>query len=148
MRSLAPSQSRSLVCRVAMGFFALPAMSLAISLLTGGIAVAQGPQGNGNLPFSNMVRRPSMSPYMALGFQGTNAETGGTLGAMQGLVRPQQQQYAQQQVASRQSRQLSQLQGQVRQIQRPQGGTTIETIRATGHASTYMNMSHFYPSAR
>lgn len=144
MRSFDPIQSRSLACRVAMGFFAV--------LATGGIAVAQGPQqaqqGNGNLPFSNMVRRPSMSPYMALGFQGNNAETGGTLGAMQGLVRPQQQQFKQQQVASRQSRQLSQLQGQVRQIQRPQGGTTIETIRATGHASTYMNMSHFYPSAR
>jgi len=148
MRSLAQSQSRSLACGVAMVWFAIPALSLALSLATSSIAVAQGPQGNGNLPFSNMVRRPSMSPYTALGFQGSNQQTGGTLGAMQGLVRPQQQQFAQQQIASRQSRQLSQLQGQVRQIQRPQGGTTIETIRATGHASTYMNLSHFYPSSR
>jgi hypothetical protein len=152
MRSLAQSQSRSLVCGVAMSCFAIlaqsPALSLTLSLAISSIAVAQGPQGNGSLPFSNMVRRPSMSPYTALGFQGSNQQTGGTLGAMQGLVRPQQQQYAQLQIASRQSRQLSQLQGQVRQIQRPQGGTTIETIRATGHASTYMNLSHFYPSSR
>ncbi len=115
------------------------------------VANAQGPggmQGGGNVPFSNITRRPSISPYMGLAFQGNNPETGGTLGAMQGLVRPQQQQFAQQQQSARQSRQLNQMQGQMRQIQRPAGGTTIETIRATGHASTFMNMSHFYPSAR
>ncbi len=115
------------------------------------VANAQGPggmQGGGNVPFSNITRRPSISPYMGLAFQGNNPETGGTLGAMQGLVRPQQQQFAQQQQSARQSRQLNQMQGQMRQIQRPAGGTTIQTIRATGHASTYMNMSHFYPSAR
>ena len=115
------------------------------------VANAQGPggmQGGGNVPFSNITRRPSISPYMGLAFQGSNPQTGGTLGAMQGLVRPQQQQFAQQQQVARQSRQLSQMQGQMRQIQRPAGGTTIQTIRATGHASTYMNMSHFYPSAR
>jgi len=115
------------------------------------VANAQGPggvQGGGNVPFSNITRRPSISPYMGLAFQGSNPQTGGTLGAMQGLVRPQQQQFAQQQQVARQSRQLSQMQGQMRQIQRPAGGSTIQTIRATGHASTFMNMSHFYPSAR
>ena len=115
------------------------------------VANAQGPggmQGGGNVPFSNITRRPSISPYMGLAFQGSNPQTGGTLGAMQGLVRPQQQQFAQQQQAARQSRQLNQMQGQMRQIQRPAGGTTIQTIRATGHASTFMDMSHFYPSAR
>jgi hypothetical protein len=115
------------------------------------VANAQGPggmQGGGTAPFSNITRRPSISPYMGLAFQGNNPTTGGTLGAMQGLVRPQQQQFAQQQQSARQSRQLSQLQGQVRKIQRPAGGTTIQTIRATGHASTFMEMSHFYPSAR
>ena len=120
-------------------------------VLHSAVATAQGPggmQGSGNLPFSNITRRPSMSPYMGLAFQGSNPQTGGTLGAMQGLVRPQQQQLAQQQQVARQSRQLNQLQGQVRQIQRPTGGGEIQTIRATGHASTYMNMSHFYPSAR
>ena len=126
------------------------AASCACGVLLCAVANAQGPGGTqgGNTPFSNIVRRPSMSPYMGLAFQGSNPQTGGTLGAMQGLVRPQQQQFAQQQQAARQSRQLNQMQGQMRQIQRPAGGSTIQTIRATGHASTFMDMSHFYPSAR
>ena len=126
------------------------AASCACGVLLCAVANAQGPGGTqgGNTPFSNIVRRPSMSPYMGLAFQGSNPQTGGTLGAMQGLVRPQQQQFAQQQQVARQSRQLNQMQGQMRQIQRPAGGSTIQTIRATGHASTFMDMSHFYPSAR
>jgi hypothetical protein len=130
---------------------AIVALALANGVLPSAVATAQGPagpQGGGNAPFSNITRRPSISPYMGLAFQGNNPTTGGTLGAMQGLVRPQQQQYAQQQQAARQSRQLSQMQGQMRNLQRPAGGTTIQTIRATGHASTYMDLSHFYPSAR
>jgi hypothetical protein len=122
-----------------------------LGVLLSAVATAQGPggmQGGGTTPFSNITRRPSISPYMGLAFQGNNPTTGGTLGAMQGLVRPQQQQFAQQQQSARQSRQLSQLQGQVRKIQRPTGGAEIQTIRATGHASTFMEMSHFYPSAR
>jgi len=126
--------------------------TFALGILVSGEATAQGPAamqgGTGNTPFSNITRRPSISPYMGLAFAGNNPTTGGTLGAMQGLVRPQQQQIAQQQQAARQSRQLSQMQGQMRQMQRPTGGSTIQTIRATGHASTFMQMSHFYPSAR
>lgn len=124
--------------------------SLVAVVLTASIAVAQGPAMGqpGAAPFSNITRRPSVSPYMGLAFQGNNPTTGGTLGAMQGLVRPQQQQIAQRQQAARQSRQLSQLQGQIRKIQRPSGGSTVETIRATGHASSFMELSHFYPSAR
>jgi hypothetical protein len=131
-------------------FLLTGAIAATIGLGASNNAVAQGPgaQGNGATPFSNIVRRASLSPYTALGFQGSNPQTGGTLGAMQGLVRPQQQQFMQQQQSARQSRQLSQLQGQVRKIQRPAGGATIQTIRATGHASTFMEMSHFYPSAR
>ena len=127
------------------------AATFACGVLLSAVATAQGPggmQSGGNAPFSNITRRPSISPYMGLAFQGNNPTTGGTLGAMQGLVRPQQQQIAQQQQAARQSRQLSQMQGQMRQMQRPAGGTTIQTIRATGHASTFMEMSHFYPTAR
>ena len=127
------------------------AATCACGVFLSAVANAQGPggmQGGGTVPFSNITRRPSISPYMGLAFQGNNPTTGGTLGAMQGLVRPQQQQFAQQQQSARQSRQLSQMQGQMRQIRRPAGGTTIQTIRATGHASTFMDMSHFYPSAR
>ena len=109
---------------------------------------AQGPQAPGELPFSTIVRRPSLSPYTALGFQGSNPQTGGTLGAIQGLVRPQQQQYAQQLQAQRQTRQLRQLQGQVRQIQQTPMKPLEPTIRATGHASTFQFLSHFYPAAR
>jgi len=130
---------------------AIVALALASGVLPSAVATAQGPsgaQGGGNAPFSNITRRPSISPYMGLAFQGNNPTTGGTLGAMQGLVRPQQQQLAQQQQSARQSRQLSQMQGQMQKIQRSPGNTTIQTIRATGHASTYMDMSHFYPSAR
>jgi len=124
--------------------------ALAGLLAVGGFAAsaaAQGP-GGGTTPFSGITRRPSISPYMGLAFQGNNPTTGGTLGAMQGLVRPQQQQLSQQQQQARQMRQLSQLQGQVRRIQRPQMGSTIDTIRATGHAATYLELSHFYPAAR
>jgi hypothetical protein len=127
------------------------AVTFACGAFLSAVASAQGPggmQGGGNTPFSNITRRPSISPYMGLAFQGNNPDTGGTLGAMQGLVRPQQQQFAQQQQVARQSRQLNQMQGQMRNLQRPAGGTTIQTIRATGHASTFMEMSHFYPAAR
>ena len=127
------------------------AATFACGVLLSAVATAQGPggvQGGGNTPFSNITRRPSVSPYMGLAFQGNNPTTGGTLGAMQGLVRPQQQQFAQQQQAARQSRQLSQLQGQMRNGRQTAGGTTIQTIRATGHASTFMELSHFYPTAR
>lgn len=127
------------------------AATFACGVLLSAVATAQGPggmQGGGNAPFSNITRRPSVSPYMGLAFQGNNPTTGGTLGAMQGLVRPQQQQFAQQQQAARQSRQLSQLQGQMRKGQQAAGGTIIQTIRATGHASTFMELSHFYPTAR
>ena len=111
-------------------------------------ASAQGPAPGGALPFSTMSRRPALSPYTALGFQGGNPMTGATLGAMQSAMQPQMQQQAQIRGAMQQARQISQLQRQVRQVQRPMGGTLTQTIRATGHASTFMELSHFYPMAR
>jgi len=119
-----------------------------VATVTAGEAAAQGSQGGGNLPFSNFYRRPALSPYTALGFQGGNPMTGATLGALQSAVQPQLQQQSQIQASMRQARQLGQLQGQVRQFQRPQqGGMTYQTIRATGHASQFMELSHFYPGA-
>lgn len=111
-------------------------------------ANAQGPAGGAAPPFSNMYRRPALSPYTALGFQGANPMTGATLGAMQSAMQPQMQQQVQMRAAIQQSRQISQLQRQVRQVQRPMGGTLTQTIRATGHASTFMELSHFYPQSR
>ena len=65
----------------------------------------------------------------------------------QGVMQPQLQQQAQIRASMQQARQISQLQRQVRQG-RPLGGQQTQTIRATGHASTFMELSHFYPAAR
>ena len=130
------------------GSFTLAALLALAAWCRSDAALAQGPQPPGEPPFSTIVRRPSLSPYTALGFQGSNPQTGATLGAIQGLVRPQQQQFAQQQQAQRQTRQLTQLQGQVRQIQQTPLRPMEPTIRATGHASTFQYLSHFYPTAR
>ena len=128
------------------GGWCIAGAALTVLVAAGGReAAAQGP---GNLPFSTMYNRPALSPYTALGFQGGNPMTGATLGALQSAVQPQLQQQSQIQASMRQARQLGQLQGQVRQIQRPQqGGMTYQTIRATGHASQFMELSHFYPGA-
>ena len=120
----------------------------AACLASGSNAAAQGPVGGGtngsNPPFANIYKRPTLSPYTALGFQGSNPLTGATLGAMQGLVQQQQQVQRQMQTGMQQSRQISQLQGQVRNIQRSPIRAS-ESIRPTGHASTFQNLSHYYP---
>lgn len=120
-----------------------------LCVATAGHLAAQGPAGGGNartsMPFSNIYKRPTLSPYTALGFQGSNPLTGSTLGAMQGLVRQQQQMQSQMRQGIQQSQQINQLQNQVRRSQLPQSSMGNETIRATGHASTFMNLSHYYP---
>ena len=126
-------------------------MALGGSLGVAGTAAAQG---NGKLPFSNIYSRPAVSPYTLLASQAAQGNGGGInnmTGAQQPLVyqqiiQPQLQQ--QQQVIDQQSqtRQLGRLQNQVQQIQRDTSARQIdETIRPTGHASTYQNLSHFYP---
>jgi len=117
-----------------------------VATVMAGETVAQGPAVGGNLPFSNTYRRPALSPYTALGFQGGNPMTGATLGALQAGVQPQMMQQEQIQATLRQQRQIGQIQGQARQSQRPAGGPIIQTIRSTGHASVFMEMSHFYPA--
>lgn len=120
----------------------------AAAVLMAGPLFAQGPgggQAGAAPPFSNIYKRPTLSPYTALGFQGSNPMTGGTLGAMQGLVRQQQQVQAQMQMGVQQSRQINQLQGQVRNMQRGPANRANESIRPTGHASTFLDLSHFYP---
>jgi hypothetical protein len=108
-------------------------------------------QGGAKPPFSGSYSRPAVSPYLMLSQQGTGGGINGQTGAQQPLVyqqliQPQLQQ--QQQVIEQQSqtRQLGRLQNQVQQIQRDTSSRQInETIRPTGHASTYQNLSHFYP---
>ena len=117
------------------------AMAAGGSLGMAGIAAAQG---NGQLPFSNMYSRPTVSPYLQLQQQGMNPLQNQNI--YQTMVQPQLQQQQQQLTQLRQARQMNTMQNQVQQIQRDTRGRQIdETIRPTGHASTYQNLSHFYP---
>jgi hypothetical protein len=121
---------------------------LAVSILPGD-AQAQGP-GGGSLPFSNIYRRPAVSPYTMLGntaFGNVNGQTGAVNPLIyQQLIQPQQQQQEQQIEQLRQRKQIGGLTNQVQQIQRNTRMRQIdETIRPTGHASTFQNLSHFYP---
>jgi hypothetical protein len=119
---------------------------LAVSILPGD-ASAQGP-GGGSLPFSNIYRRPVLSPYSALGFQAgqQNALGGGAANIYQNQILPRLELERQQVEQMRQRKQIGGLTNQVQQIQRGTGMRQIdETIRPTGHASTFQNLSHFYP---
>ena len=114
-------------------------------------AFAQGP-GRGQLPFSNIYQRPAVSPYTMLGNtvngngQAVNQANAINPLIYQQLIQPQIQQQQQQVQQLRQNGQISRLQNQVRQIQQGTTGRQVSpTIRATGHASTYLNKSHFYP---
>jgi hypothetical protein len=89
---------------------ALLVAGTAVATVTAGEAAAQGPQGGGTLPFSNIYRRPALSPYTALGFQGGNPMTGATLGALQSGVQPQMMQQDQMQATLRQQRRIEALQ--------------------------------------
>lgn len=126
-------------------------LSLAIAacgcLAASGEALAQRPMGQNQRPFENTYRRPNVSPYLNLQNQGFNPLQ--TQDIYQTQVLPQMEQQRQQIEQLNQRRQMGQLQNQVRQIQqRPQERQFDETIRPTGHASTFMNYSHFYPPRR
>ncbi len=122
---------------------ALPVTAL---LLVGTFAPTAAAQ-QGRMPFSDYQGRRGLSPYTALGFQGDNPNTGGSLGALQNIIRPQQLQAAQVRQQQTFGRQLNGVQGQVRSMQRGgSGGQMYNTIRSTGHSATFQNTSHFYPS--
>jgi TolA-binding protein len=104
-------------------------------------------QGGSQLPFSNMYSRPSLSPYMQLQNMALNPMQSQNIYQQQVLPQIQQQQQQLQQL--QQQRQMNRMQNQVQQIQRDTRTRQIdETIRPTGHASTYQNLSHFYPTRR
>ena len=120
-------------------------------------AVAQGPTGGGTggeQPFSNIYKRPTVSPYTMLGNAGFGApmQGGGANGPQvfnpliyQQLIQPRLEQERQQTTILRQNRQIGNLQNQVQSIQRDTSMRQIDrSIRPTGHASTYMNTSHYY----
>jgi hypothetical protein len=119
---------------------------LAVSILPAD-ARAQGP-GGGSMPFSNIYKRPVLSPYTALGFNAGNMNPlmGGPADIYQNQILPRLELERQQVEQIRQRKQIGGLNNQVRQIQRDTRMRQIdETIRPTGHASTFQNLSHFYP---
>jgi hypothetical protein len=67
----------------------------------------------------------------------------------QQLIQPRFDQESQIVGGMQQARQINNLQNRVQQIQRDTTGRQVnESIRATGHSATYLNMSHYYPGAR
>lgn len=124
---------------------ALPAM---LALAWAGDARAQN--GENAPPFSSTYRRPSVSPYTMLGVGNTGVTANGQVAGFnpivyQQLVQPRQQQEWSLVQQMQQSRQINQVQRDVQQV-RTQGPITQyqQTIRPTGHAATFQNLSHFY----
>ena len=117
----------------------------AVAAASAGTALAQ--QGQGNLPFSQIYRRPTVSPYIQLQQQGMNPLQNQNV--YQTMVQPQLQQQQQQITQLQQARQMTKMQNQVQQIQRDTSARQLdESIRPTGHRATFQNLSHFYPQQR
>jgi hypothetical protein len=117
----------------------------AVAAATAGTALAQ--QGQGNLPFSSVYRRPAISPYNQIANFSNNPLQASNI--YQQIVVPQLQQQQQQVTQLQQARQMSRLQSQVQQIQRDTSSRQVdESIRPTGHQATFQNLSHFYPQQR
>src|SRR6267378_266583 len=100
-----------------------------------GNSSAFGQGGPSNLTYTP---RPTVSPYLNL-FNDPNG-----LGVYQTLVRPF---FNQNDINARQATNINQLQQELNQIRSNSGlGTTGTTgrIRPTGHAATFMDLSHYY----
>jgi len=119
-----------------------------VAIVAGSITAGEAAaQGNSQLPFSNIYNRPALSPYNQL--QQNIYNPLANQNVYQQQIMPQLQQQQQQLQQLQQSRQLNKLQNQVQQVQRDTSARQVdETIRPTGHASTYQNLSHFYPRQR
>jgi flagellar basal body-associated protein FliL len=94
-------------------------------------------------PFDDYTPPSSVSPYMNLiNNNNTNSSTGLYLN-YQLMVKPQleQRSYNQQSAAA-----IRQMQQQVQSGSSPQGADRNQKLRATGHAATRMNYSHYYPT--
>ena len=111
------------------------------------VAGAAEAQNNGQPPFASSYRRPVVSPYNNLYNFSNNPLQAQQM--YQQIVVPQLEQQRQQQEQIAQGRQINKVQNQVQKIQRDTTSRqAVETIRPTGHASTYQNLSHFYPASR
>jgi hypothetical protein len=113
----------------------------------GAAEVASAQQGQGNLPFTSVYRRPAISAYNQISNFSNNPQQSQNI--YQQLVVPQLQQQQQQIEQMSQGRKLNKIQNQVQQIQRDTSARQLdESIRPTGHRATFQNLSHFYPPTR
>lgn len=121
---------------------------LASALVACGMAASEAnAQAPGGKPFEDIYRRPAVSAYNQLSTFANNPNVSGNI--YQQLVMPLQQQEQQRIEQMAQRRQVGQLQGRVQQIQRDTSARQLdETIRPTGHASTFQNYSHYYQQRR
>ncbi len=118
---------------------------IAIGVVLCGFAVGEArAQGTGSKPFEDIYRRPNISAYNQISNFSNNPLQSQNI--YQQIVMPQLQQQQQQIEQISQRRAVGRLQGQVGQIQRDTRSRQLDpTIRPTGHTSTYMNYSHYYP---
>jgi hypothetical protein len=113
-----------------------------LAFLATGEARAQQP-GMAQKPFQDIYRRPAVSPMNQISNFSNNPQMAANI--YQQIVQPQQEQQRMRLDQLDQQRQMNKMQNQVSQIQRDTRARQIDsTIRPTGHASTYMNYSHFY----
>jgi len=123
----------------------------AVIVAAGVVGLAGAAEAQNNMPFSNTYRRPSVSPYTMLatpGGGGGGVSAQGTFNPLvyQQLIQPREEQERQFVTQMQQGRQINGLQNRVQEIQRDTTSRQVnEQIRATGHASTYLNLSHYYP---
>jgi hypothetical protein len=122
--------------------------SLWIGALVGGFLTADAcvAQSPSQKPFDSIYRRPNVSPYNQLTQQGFNPLQSQTI--YQQMVQPQLEQQRNQIEQLQQRRQIQQIQSQVANMNSPRSRQLDESIRPTGHASTYMNYSHYYGMRR
>jgi len=112
-----------------------------VAVVFGGDAFAQ----MNETPFSNIYRRPSVNPMTMLG-TGAGGFGGNNALVFQQLIQPRFEQERSAISQMQQNRRIGSLQTQVNALGR--GAARMEeTIRPTGHITTYQNLSHFYPSA-
>lgn len=110
------------------------------------LAMAPAPAQDRAPPFASIYRRPSVNPYTMMGAVNGVSGAGGLNNPLiyQQLVQPRFQQEQSQVQQMQQGRQINSLQGRVNEIGR--GAARLEqTIRPTGHATTFQNLSHYYP---
>jgi hypothetical protein len=121
---------------------------LLTAVLIGGLSGEEAGRAQGPVqkPFENIYRRPTVSAYNQISNMSNNPLL--LQNVYQQTIQPQLQQQQQQIEQLQQRRQIQQVQSQVANMNSPRSRQLDESIRPTGHASTYMNYSHYYGMRR